>query len=103
MNSVANWEPRFVAIGADGFFKAIIRRHPSTVCWSWAIEWNQQYRIVGFFGEREPAESIVNTFPYLEAVTLAQGPDQYLRARKEKKLDNEDDILFLYNAVASSE
>ena len=60
MDAVVNWEPRVLAIGADGFFKAIIRRHPAAVCWSWALEWNHKYRIVGFFGEIEPARALVH-------------------------------------------
>lgn len=94
MDAVVNWEPRVIAIGADGFFKAIIRRHPAAVCWSWALEWNHKYRIVGFFGEQEPAKNIVATFPTIDVTTMAQGPNEYVSYRIEKALADEDDTLF---------
>ncbi len=94
MDTVVNWEPRVLAIGADGFFKVVIRRHPTEVCWSWALEWNHKYRIVGFFGEQEPARTIANTFPPLEAVTITQGQNYYTRYRFELALEEEEDNLF---------
>lgn len=94
MDAVVKWEPRVIAIGADGFFKAIIRRHPAAVCWSWALEWNHKYRIVGFFGEQEPAKNIVATFPRMDVKTVAQGPNEYVSYRIEKALADEDDMLF---------
>ena len=47
MNAVATWEPRILAIGADGYFKVVIRRHPSAICWSWGLEWRSEERRVG--------------------------------------------------------
>lgn len=96
MDTVVTWEPRFFGISVDEFFKVIIRRHPKpeAICWSWALEWNRKYRVVGFFGEREPAEAIVNTFPPLDFVTIAKGPKQHLSYRMETRLDEENDKLF---------
>jgi len=94
MDAVVNWEPRVIAIGADGFFKAIIRRHPAAVCWSWALEWNHKYRIVGFFGEQVPAKYVFDTFPVMDVTTIAQGPNEYVSYRIEKALADEDDTLF---------
>jgi hypothetical protein len=85
MGAVVTWEPCLVGITADGFFKIIIRRHPYEECWSWALEWNKNYRLIGFFGDRESAEAIVNTFPSLE------------RIRKHVRLDEGDDLLFVWN------
>jgi len=100
MEAVVGWEPRFVGKGADGFFKVIIRRHPEAECWSWGLEWNKNYRVVGFFGEQEAAQAVVNTFPSLEARTILQGPDRYMRFRTETKLDEENDRLFFWNDEA---
>lgn len=96
MDAVVTWEPRFFGISADEFFKVIIRRHPKpeTLCWSWALEWNRKYRVIGFFGEQEPAEAIVSTFPPLDFVTIAKGPKQHLSCRIETGLDEEKDNLF---------
>ncbi len=94
MDTVFNWEPRVLSIGALGFFKVMIRRHPLAVCWSWALEWNNKLRVVGFFGENEPTQKVLHTFPSLETVTMAQGPNKYAGYRSEKHLDEKDDCLF---------
>lgn len=47
-----------------------------------------------FFGEQEPAESIVSTFPPLDFVTIAEDPKQHLSYRMETRLDEEKDNLF---------
>ena len=57
--AVKDWEPRFIGTGARGFFVVAIRRHPDAATWSWALEWNQNYRLIGFFGEHAPAQGIV--------------------------------------------
>lgn len=97
MNSVVNWEPRVLAIGADGFFKVVIRRHPSAVCWSWAVEWNQKYRVVGFFGEKKPAQEVARSFPSLEVSTIPQGPNKHVSFRMECPLEEEKDNLFQWD------
>lgn len=96
MESVTEWEPRFLGIGAEGFFKVIIRRHPSSICWSWGLEWNKKYRIIGFLGEQEIAQKIVNTFLPIGAVTLAQGPNDYIKIKEDQALEEKDDLLFLW-------
>jgi len=96
MEAVVGWEPRVLAIGADGFFKVIIRRHPSAECWSWALERNQNLRTVGFFGDRTAAEAVVAGFPKLDLKTVAQGPDRFVRYRLETPLPEEEDKLFLW-------
>lgn len=93
-DAVRTWEPRFIATGADGFFRVAIRRHPTAGCFSWALEWNQNYRIVGFFGDRQVAQDIVNSLPALEAHTIAEGGGNYVRYRQNVALKNEDDRLF---------
>lgn len=100
MDAIVEWEPRLFVNTADGFFKAIIRGHPEAECWSWGLEWNKNYRVVGFFGEQETVQTIVNTFPPMEAQTISQGPSHYTRSRSETKLDEEDDKLFLWNDEA---
>jgi hypothetical protein len=96
MDAVVNWEPRVRAIGADGFFKVVIRRHPTAVCWSWALEWNHKYRIVGFFGEQESMQTVTSTLPSLDVVTIAQGPNEYLCYHTEVALEEENDNLFAW-------
>jgi len=97
MQTVVTWEPCWVGITANGFFKSIIRRHPYKECWSWALEWNKNYRLIGFFGDREPAQAIVNTFPSMEMTTISKGDKSFLRLRRHVMLDEKDDLLFVWN------
>lgn len=94
MQAVSAWEPRVVAIAADGYFKAAIRRHPDAVCWSWALEWNENVRLIGFFGERDPAWDVRSLFPPLETEVVPQADGSQIRFRVEEALEPESDILF---------
>lgn len=101
MEAVVDWEPRFYGIGADTFYKAIIRRHPDAACWSWAVEWNNNYRIIGFFGEEEPAKRIFNTFPVQNFIPAGKGNldtgEQFeLSFHPERRLNEDEDKLFYW-------
>jgi hypothetical protein len=102
MEAVVNWEPRVIAVGADGFFKLVIRRHPAAECWSWAVEWNHGYRVVGFCGDRAPAETIVRQFPRMPMKTVFHRPNEYLRVRTEVALVEQDDTLFHWDEPPSA-
>lgn len=97
MASVIDWEPRVLATGADGYFKVAIRRHPNEICWSWALEWNNNFRIVGFLGERAVAEALVRSLPPLAVATVAQWDKGWLRYRTEVPLPEDEDTLFCWN------
>jgi hypothetical protein len=51
----AEWLPRLVIpSAANGYFRATIRRAPALApVWSWSLEWNQSYRLMGFLGYDE--------------------------------------------------
>lgn len=97
MDSVIGWEPRLIAITAEGFYKVAIRRHPEAECWSWALEWNKQHRIIGFFGERSAAEAIAKSLSSLPLISLAEGPDSFVRYHQETPLADGDDKLFYWD------
>lgn len=99
MDAVIDWEPRVLATGADGYFKVAIRRHPSATCWSWALEWNKNYRIVGFFGEQNPVEALVDTFPDLEIKSIVEGNNRWLRFHAETLLSEDDDRMFCWDDI----
>jgi len=94
MMTVASWKTRLAFIGAEGFFKIAIRRHPAWECWSWAVEWNQSYRIIGLFGDPSAAQSILDTLPSLPMTELPADAAPFRRYRVERRLDQTDDILF---------
>jgi hypothetical protein len=94
--AVKDWEPRFIGTGASGFFVVAIRRHPNAIAWSWALEWNQNYRLIGFFGELAPVQELVSTFPAMEMSEAAQAGDRKIRVREEVALPEGSDLLFAW-------
>lgn len=94
MEEVSMWGHRLCAISADGFFKIMIRRHPSAECWSWALEWNQKLRLIGFFGDKEAAELVVEAFQPARGHQIPQGPNRHIGLREEIALREEDDKMF---------
>lgn len=71
MAAVVDWEPRLLVNTANAHFAAAIHRHPDAACWSWAVEWNKSYRLVGLFGELAPAKQLADSISRLN-VTLRQ-------------------------------
>ena len=94
MDSVLNWDFRWIGITASGFYKSIIRRHPNEECFSWAIEWNKYFRLIGFFGNRCVAQKIVNSFPVMKRNLLSMSDNTVIRYRQEIELDEKNDSLF---------
>jgi hypothetical protein len=93
--AVKIWLPRFYTSTAEGFFKLLVRRHPAADCWSWAIEWNQTTRLIGFFGDQDAADATIAGLPTLKMKEIATPPDgAVVRMRLEQALDPAADILF---------
>ena len=93
MKSVQAWEHRVLAIAAGEFFKVAIRRHPSAVCWSWALEWNQSVRVVGLMGDRADMEAHAALLSYPSASATTYAGSQF-RIRADQALDERSDTLF---------
>jgi hypothetical protein len=93
MNEVFRWEDRLFVGTADGYFKAAIRRHPVESCWSWALEWNKNLRVTGFFGDEITALRVLKNFPRLE-YTEIRSNDAIWRHREEVSLAEDEDVLF---------
>ena len=97
MDTVIEWDLRLTTIAAHGFFKASIRRHRTAPCWSSAIEWNQNFRIVSLFGEEEVVKSVALTFPERVVSVAPYGTNQYVRYWRETRLADGDDKLFSFS------
>ncbi len=69
---------------------------PSAACWSWALEWNQNSRLVALFGEIEPAREVAAALPALDVMELRQTPTRTTRMRVETELSADQDILFTH-------
>jgi hypothetical protein len=89
-----SWAARVVADTAHGFFRVAIRRDPAAECWAWALEWNENYRVIGFFGNSLAIEVRVLQLPTLETSLIAESAEGQLRARTERPLPLEEDKLF---------
>ncbi len=96
-DAVVEWEPRVFASNADGFYKIALRRHPSADYWSWALEWNHAMRVIGFFGDKDTAQTVADGFPKLEAQNVPHGPEVKLGYRIETSLPEGDDKLFYWD------
>jgi hypothetical protein len=95
MQKVVGWEPRLLfSAGADGFFKIAIRRNAEAICWSWALEWNHNYRTIGFFGDADKIRKITDTIPPLEITPIFQNGNERLAYRIEVPLDSKQDLMF---------
>ncbi len=87
---ISNWEFRFNGIAAEDNFKCNIRKNLELECWSWALEWNQSLRLIGFFGKDESINEIVAGIKLPEPDIVLNGGRLY---REKSLLDNEDDLF----------
>lgn len=94
MKQCQDWDYRLVLNTAEGYYRALIRRHPAQECWSWAVEWNDSYRFVGYFGNLEAAKVLVAELAPLDETAILGGPNRWVRYRIEQPLSEEDDTLF---------
>lgn len=93
-SATKSWDVRVHALSADEFFCCSVKRHPNAECWSWAIQWNHQHRLGGFFGNREAAQVLVDDIIPDELKHIQLGPNRYIRFREDVPLSEEDDTLF---------
>lgn len=96
-DAVMSWEPRVLGATADGFFKIALRKHPIADTWSWALEWNARYRLVGLAGNEDAAEDIISRLPRLLMKTIKNDAGNFMRFRLETPLDEKDDTIFSWD------
>ncbi|MBB4397944.1 hypothetical protein [Bradyrhizobium sp. ERR14] len=94
MRETRHWDHRVLAITAEEHFKLVIRKHLTQDVWSLAVEWNESFRVFAACGEEAPLRAFVDALPSLQLQTISQNSNSGLAARTEKKLNDEDDVLF---------
>ena len=94
MQAVVGWTPVIIRTTANGHFKVAVRCHPLGDCWSWALEWNHNIRIIGFAGSEDVARSVFDRFPPLQVSRMDLAPNRYVLTRVETPLAAVDDNLF---------
>ncbi len=93
--SVKNWELRLNLSTAMGYYRAVIRKHPTEDCWSWALEWNRNFRTVGFFGKQSVAKETGLKMEKLDRKLIVRDSNTKLFYRIDEQLADEEDELFI--------
>lgn len=94
METIETWDYRLILITADGYYRALIRKHPTSACWGWAVEWNCSYRLVGFFGDPVTSRELRDKMPPLRYRSIYEGVNQFIRMTADVPLDEHEDTLF---------
>lgn len=94
MTKTVQWPLRVRGTLAEGYFKVAIRRDLPAEVWSWAVEWNQNFRVVGFFGDEASVTDLHREIPVMEMHDLSRQAGRLLRYRFEVPLPDAEDMLF---------
>ncbi len=85
----------FRLIGATDYFAVSLRRSPDErPLWSWALEWNRTFRLIGFVGNAEAAKDCAKQLVWPESHTFHTGPNASYSVRTEQRIAESDDRLF---------
>lgn len=85
-DTVLAWETRTYACGASTYFKLVVRRQPKRDCWSWAIEWNKAFRLIGLYGDEAETKIVIDALPKLKKRVIPIAPGREWRMREEIRL-----------------
>jgi hypothetical protein len=93
---VEPWDYRVHGVAASGYFCVCIKksRDPREL-WSWALEWNRTFRVIGFMGDEEAARDAAKALTWPQKHIRQTGPDSSEAFRVEERLADADDRLFL--------
>lgn len=50
---IEDWEYQTFACLAEGYFRAVVKGSPDSQTLAWAVEWNDAYRVFGYWGQGE--------------------------------------------------
>jgi hypothetical protein len=92
--AIADWDYRLILTTARGYFRAVIRKHPNADAWAFALEWNDQYRLVGYFGDEKSCVAEAIRLPHLVGRLFHQGDESWVAVRDDVPLLPEHDTLF---------
>lgn len=94
---IEKWELRFNGIAADYNFKCNIRKNIDLECWSWALEWNQNTRIIGFLGNEKSIRELILKFKPEEYGIITNSNNETIKIIKDTPLLDQDDAMFIGN------
>lgn len=102
MGHVWDWPMRVAMTAASETFKISIRRHPDHEVWSFALEWNRQFRIIGFLGDEAIARRTLDSFRRIDKRRIREPDGSTLNVWRETPLEVHDDTLFSYPEEAAA-
>ena len=91
---VEAWHLRLTTHTSSGYFRALIKKNPAAEVWSWALEWNKNCRVFGFYGDNEALDDLTGPL----APAFAEMELQYhlpnRRSRPDVPQDETTDLFF---------
>lgn len=93
---VEPWDHRVHGIAASGYFGVCIKKSPDPRgLWSWALEWNRTFRVIGFLGDEQSARDAAKRLRWPQSHTRRTGPNSTESVRLDERLPDAEDRLFL--------
>jgi hypothetical protein len=104
MRKVLPWDYRLIAPGlANGFFRVAIRRRVDANCFSWALEWNRNLRLIGFFGNEADVKPEFDSIPDIRPQFDRSIETPQFSVVNDVPLAGSDDVLFHSDDTAQAE
>ncbi|TBU86936.1 HNH endonuclease [Phytopseudomonas dryadis] len=97
MDVTRDWALRAHGMAADGFFKIVIRKCPTRLLWSCAVEWNHSTRVLAFCGDTAAKDQLLAQYPLPAApgsLSFVDSDGSTVRITEEVPLDEAHDTLF---------
>lgn len=94
MTMTSSWDPRIILNGQETYFRCVSRRNADKDIWSWALEWNRNVRVIGFFGKEELVKTAFAELPQIQKKQFSQANGIVYRSWEEIALPIDEDNLF---------
>jgi hypothetical protein len=95
----AAWEITCLAKFADGYFGHLTRKKPNANLCSWVLEWNEQLRVIGLYGDEGEQRSFVDGMPPLSVFSYGDTTNG-IAMRYETPIAHNLDDLFATNGMS---
>lgn len=97
VKQIERWEHQTFACLADGYFRAVVKGSPDGETLAWAVEWNDAYRVFGYWSQSESWQSHFDDLAPLKPDYMIGDTTNGWASRREIPLpDDEDDGLFAH-------
>lgn len=97
VKQIEDWEHQTFACLADGYFRAVVKGSPDGDTLAWAVEWNDAYRVFGYWSQGESWQSHFDDLAPLKPDHMIGDTTNGWASRREIPLPkDEDDGLFAH-------